>query len=55
MNTNMNELVRLSQPLVELLQNSYNPHCKIVIGFEGLKIVEETCSVPFIEVAHSEE
>lgn len=51
----MDELLRLSQPLVELLRNNYNPHCQIVVEFDGVKIVEETCRVPFERNAHSEE
>jgi hypothetical protein len=42
----MDELLRVSQPLIDLLRNNYNPHCRIVVEFDGVKIVEDTCRVP---------
>lgn len=54
-NKDMDELLQLSQPLIELLRSSYNPHCKIVVEFDGVKLIEETCRVPHEENAHSEE
>ncbi|MEW9575827.1 hypothetical protein U9K47_10335 [Bacillus toyonensis] len=47
MNKNkMDELEKLSRPLVEFLQKNYHPHCQIIIGSETIRIVEDMMSLP---------
>ncbi len=43
----MNELEKLSRPLIKYLEKNYNSHTKIEITQDGVKVLEETMSVPF--------
>lgn len=42
----MNELELLSVPLIEFLNKNFNPHCRIEINSNSIKVVEDTLSIP---------
>ena len=42
----MNELELISAPLVEYLKNNFNPHCRVEITFDSIKIVQNVMGVP---------
>jgi len=42
----MNELELLSVPLIEFLNKNFNPHCRIEINTDLIKVVEDVVGVP---------
>ena len=45
----MNELEKLSRPLIRYLEKNYNPHTKIEITKNGIKVLTEEISIPNID------
>ena len=39
-------LTELSKPLHDFLKNYYNPHCSIIINYDGVKIVKDILYAP---------
>ena len=57
-NTNIKDLsilVDLSKSLVEYLRANYNPHCKIIITLDRVRLMEDVVgfTVPMEEVANN--
>lgn len=42
----MNELEKLSKPLVEYLKNNYHPYAAIVVTDERVAVIETIQSIP---------
>ena len=42
----MDELENLSVPLVEFLNNNFNPHCRIEITQDFTKVIEDVIGIP---------
>ena len=41
------EFRELIRPLVEYLRKNHNPHCKIIVEYDGAKLVKGELGVPF--------
>ncbi|WP_419962069.1 hypothetical protein [Psychrobacillus sp. BM2] len=42
----MDELELISGPLIKFLEVNYNPHTRIVIDFESVKVVTDVLGIP---------
>lgn len=45
----MNELEKLSAPLIEFLNDNYNPHCRIEITQDSIRVVEDLIGIPIMK------
>jgi hypothetical protein len=42
----MNELQLISAPLIKFLEDNYNPHTRIVIDYDSIKVVTDVLGMP---------
>lgn len=42
----LKKIKELSRPLIEYLQQNYNPHTSIIIESDGIKVVEDLMCTP---------
>lgn len=42
----MDELELLSAPLIEFLNSNFNPHCRIEITPDSIKVIEDVIGIP---------
>jgi len=45
----INEIEKLCAPILEYLEENYNPHCTIIINSDGIKLVIDEISIPNIK------
>lgn len=46
MNKKLDQLQELALPLKEYLEKNYDPHCEVVVSFNGVKIIREEMYLP---------
>lgn len=43
------EIERISKPIIEYIKNNYNPHTTVIINEDCIKVVSDEVNIPYKE------